>query len=143
MISGEGCPGNAEELATGLGNAQSWISGEDFPGDPEELATGLAMAPQVAGGLPPWVPKGAPKGPASWGPKGPHGLRVAPDLARGGRRAALRAPCTWVWALGPTRGVWGWSPSVYRGSGGRSPPWGQRYLVSMVYVLQTLDVQGS
>ena len=45
MISGEGFPGNAEELATGLASAKSWISGEGFPGDPEELATGLATGP--------------------------------------------------------------------------------------------------
>ena len=42
LTSGEGFPGNAEELATGL---TSCISGEGFPGDPKELATGLAAGP--------------------------------------------------------------------------------------------------
>ena len=42
LTSGEGFPGNAEELATGL---TSCISGEGFPEDPEELATGLATGP--------------------------------------------------------------------------------------------------
>ena len=137
MISGGGFPGNAEELATGLANAQSWISGEGLPGDPDELVTGLATDPPGSR----WAPPMGPQGPVSRGPKRPHGLRVAPDLARGRRPAALRALCTWVWALGRTRQVWGWSPSVAGGLGGRAP---EPEIPSEYGVcLLTFDVQGS